>query len=231
MFLRSKFILRQPTWLLQSVLSYIGFAILLYVWGGVEGLRNLIIAMIVGGLWGTGINIVAQSVGWYRVSKVQEMFIVSPVGPIHYIVGTFLASIVFPLTALIALIPLIYVLNAWCVMIYSLLMGFTTLYVGIMVGLYIVLRVEKPMNVSAITNPISWLLTILPPVYYPASIIPNDTLRAISLLAPTSAAAEIARQLSGIKSIIDVSIPTTILTFWITLGTYLMIKSMKWGLE
>ncbi len=229
-YLSSRFIIRQPAWLIQSVLSYIGFAILLYMWGGIEGLKNLIVAMIVGGLWSTGVNIVAQSVGWDRVSKIHDMFVVSPARPIHYILGYFLSAMVFPLSVLATMLPLVYVLNAWNIAIASLAMGIVTLLVGIEVGLYIVLRVDKPMNVSAITNPISWLLTILPPVYYPLALIPQK-FRLLALIAPTASAAELARQLSGIEVAVPTLAPVLVLTAWVTLGTYLLIKTMRWGLE
>jgi len=229
-YLSSRFILRQPAWILQTVLSYIGFAILLYMWGGTEGLKNLIVAMIISGLWGAGVNIVAQEVGWNRVSKIHDLFVVSSVKPTHYVIGNFLAALVFPLSSLLAMIPLVYVLNAWYLVLTSLAMGFTTLLVGILVGLFIVLRVEKPINVSAITNPISWLLTILPPVYYPLALIPKS-LRLIAILAPTSAAAEVARQLSGLEYGIPLTYPVAVLTAWVTVGTYLLIKTMRWGLE
>ena len=43
-YLTSRWIFRQPAWLIQSMLAIVGFAILLYAWGGVEGLKNIIVA-------------------------------------------------------------------------------------------------------------------------------------------------------------------------------------------
>ncbi len=229
-YLSSRWIKRQPAWLLQTILSYIGFAILLYVWGGLEGLRNLIIAMIVGGLWSTGVNIVAQDVGWARVMGLQDMFIASPVRPVHYIVGHFISAMVFPAITALAIIPLIHMLGAWRIALASLVLGLPALLTGIMIGLYIVMRVEKPVNISAITNPISWLLVILPPVYYPAWLIP-EKLRVVSLLPPTAAAAELARQLSGMGVSVPAVIPAVILLAWVTLGVLLLVKTMRWGME
>ena len=229
-YLDSRWIKRQPTWLLQSILSYIGFAVLLYAWGGVEGLRNLVLAMIISGLWSTGVNIVSQSVGWYRVSHVQDMFIASPVKPIHYIIGFFASAMIFPVTTILSILPIVYILNAWNMVLLSLAIGLLVLLSGIMIGLYIVMSVEKPVNVSAITNPVSWLLVILPPVYYPASIIPEQ-LRLIALIPPTSAASEIIRQLTGLGTSVPIWYPATILCLWATIGVLLVSKTMKWGLR
>ena len=165
-YLCSRWILRQPAWLIQNVLTLIGFSILLYAWGGVEGLRYIIIAWIIGGLWSTGVNIVAQEVGWHRMMYLHDMLIASPIKPVHYLIGMFITSLIFPVIGLLTMIPLAYILNAWNIMLISLIMGLPVLLTSIMVGLIIVMRIEKPVNISAITNPIAWLLVILPPVYY-----------------------------------------------------------------
>lgn len=229
-YLTSRWIKRQPTWLLQSVLSYIGFAILLYAWGGITGLKNLIIAMLISGFWSVGVNIVGQEIGWARISGTQDMFIASPIKPLHFVIGIFIMSLIFPLIDLIALIPIVYILNAWNIMILALVIGLPVLLIGIMLGLIIVMRIRTPVNVSAITNPISWLLTILPPVYYPAWIIPEPA-RYIALTIPTSASAEIVRQLIGMGTSVPLWYPVIVVVLWITIGILTASKTIRWGLE
>ena len=229
-YLSSRWIIRQPVWLIQSTLSLIGFAVLLYAWGGLEGLKHIIIAWIIGGLWGTGVNIVGQEVGWHRMMYLHDMFIASPVKPVHYLIGVFTMSLTFPVIELLVMIPLAYMLNAWNILFISLLMGLPVLLASIMLGLIIVMRVEKPINISAITNPISWLLVVLPPVYYPAWILPEQA-RIIALAIPTSAAAEIARQLTGLGTSINILYPTIIVATWVIAGIILASKTIKWGLN
>lgn len=229
-YLCSRWILRQPAWLIQNVLTLIGFSILLYAWGGVEGLRYIIIAWIIGGLWSTGVNIVAQEVGWHRMMYLHDMLIASPIKPVHYLIGMFITSLIFPVIGLLTMIPLAYILNAWNIMLISLIMGLPVLLTSIMVGLIIVMRIEKPVNISAITNPIAWLLVILPPVYYPAWILPQP-LRYVALIIPTSASAEISRQLIGLGASISIWYPLTVITVWIIIGILLASRTIKWGLE
>lgn len=228
--LTSGIIRRQPTWLIQSTLSYIGFAVLLYAWGGINGLKNVIIALVINGMWGTGVNIVAQDVGYYRLMHIQDMLVASPIKPYHYIAAIFLSALIFPATSICVIIFIVGYINAWAMLVFSLLVGLPVLLSGITLGLGIVLRIEKPVNVSAITNPISWLLSILPPVYYPAWLLP-ETLRPIALSLPTSAAAELARQFTGLGYSINALYPALILIMWTVVGLVLASKTIRWGLS
>mgnify|MGYP000082396449 CR=1 FL=1 len=229
-YLASRWIFRQPAWLVQSVLTVVGFAILLYAWGGLEGLKNIIVAWIIGGLWSTGVNIVAQEVGWHRVSRLQDMLIASPIRPIHYLMGSFTSSLLFPMAGLASMIPLAFILNAWNIVLLSLITGIVVLLISIMIGLAIVMRVERPVNVSAITNPIAWLLVIIPPVYYPAWILP-EPLRYISLIVPTSASAEIVRQLAGLGVSVNILFPIIVVMIWVLISIVLSSRVIRWGLE
>ena len=229
-YLTSRWVIRQPSWLIQSALSTVGFAILLYAWGGIEGLRNIIVAWVIGGLWSIGVNIVAQEVGWHRMMYLHEMLIASPIRPVHYLVGTFIMSLIFPVVGLVTIAPIAYLLSAWGLMCWSLIMGLPVLLTGIMLGLAIVMRVERPVNISAITNPISWLLVILPPVYYPAWILP-EPLRYVALAIPTSASAEIVRQLAGLGVSIDITYPIAVIAAWCSVSLLLASKTIKWGLN
>ncbi len=228
--LTSRWLRRQPTWLIQSTLSYIGFAVLLYAWGGIEGLKNVIIALVINGMWGTGVNIVAQDVGYYRLMRIQDMLIASPVKPYHYITAIFLSALAFPAASICVIIFIVGYINAWAMLGFSLLVGLPVLLAGITLGLGIVLRIEKPVNVSAITNPISWLLSILPPVYYPAWLLP-ETIRPIALSLPTSAAAELARQFAGLGYSINPLYPVIVLIAWSIIGLLLASKTIRWGLS
>lgn len=228
-YLSSRWVLRQPSWLLQSMLSMVGFAILLYAWGGLEGLRNIVLAWVIAALWSAGLNIVGQEVGWHRVILLHDMFVAGPLKPLHYLIGLFLVSLIFPCIELLILLPIALLLNALWDLLLAIVLGLPVLLSGITLGLTIVMRIEKPINVSAITNPIAWLLIILPPVYYPAWILPHQ-IRPIALLIPTSAAAEIVRQLVGMGASINILYPMTILFAWILIGTIMASKTIKWGL-
>ncbi len=229
-YLTSRWIRRQPLWLVQDLFIVMGFAILMFVWGGINGLKNVLVAWFISGAWGMGVNLVAQSIGWDKQGKTMDMFIASPVQPFHYIFGYFISSLVFMVADFIYMLPLIIVLNAWAIVIASLLAIAPLLIISNLVGLSIVMRIKKPTNISAITNPIQMMLIILPPVFYPASVIPR-TARYFVLLIPTAAGAEIARQLSGLSAWHNLWYPIMVLLIWVVVGIIASSHVVRWGME
>ncbi len=229
-YLTSRWIRRQPLWLVQDLFIVIGFAILMFVWGGITGLKNVLVAWFISGGWSMGVNLVAQSIGWDKQGKTMDMFIASPVKPFHYIFGYFISSLVFMLADFIYMLPLIMFLNAWLIVLASLVAVAPLMVISNLVGLSIVMRIKKPTNISAITNPIQMMLIILPPVFYPASVLPS-TLRYIVLLIPTAAGAEIARQLSGLSTWNNLWYPVAVLTIWVVIGILASSRVVRWGME
>ncbi len=228
-YLTSRWIRRQPLWLVQDLFIVIGFAILMFVWGGITGLKNVMVAWFISGAWSMGVNLVAQSIGWDKQGKTMDMFIASPVKPFHYIFGYFISSTVFMVADFIYMLPLILFLDAWGIVLASLIAVGPLLVISNLVGLSIVMRIKKPTNISAITNPIQMMLIILPPVFYPASVIPEGA-RYFVLLIPTAAGAELARQLSGLSTWDNLWYPSAILLGWVVLGILTSSKTVKWGM-
>ncbi len=229
-YLTSRWIRRQPLWLVQDAFIVIGFAILMFVWGGIQGLKNVFVAWFVAGAWGMGIGLVAQSIGWDRIGKVTDMFIASPVKPWHYVVGYFIPALIFIAVDFIFMLPLIIYLNAWNIVIASLLAVLPLLMISNFLGLVIVMRIKKPTNISAITNPLNMILVILPPVFYPADILPMG-MRYGVMLIPTAAGAELARQLSGLSTWNNMWYPAMVLVAWVIIGVVTSAKTVKWGME
>ena len=77
--------------------------------------------------------------------------------------------------------------------------GFLLLPASVFLGLALAMRIRKHTNISAITNPISALLMMLPPVFYPLAALPGS-IQLVALLVPT-AAAELARSPAGYHAV------------------------------
>jgi len=229
-YLTSRWIRRQPMWLVQDLFMVAGFALLMFVWGGIAGLRNVLVAWFISGSWGMGVNLVAQSIGWDKQGKTMDMFIASPVKPFHYIFGYFLSSLIFLVVDFLYMLPLVFFLDAWGIVLASLIAVAPLLVISNFVGLAIVMRIKKPTNISAITNPIQMMLIILPPVFYPAHIIPLPARYAV-LMLPTAAGAELARQLSGLSTWSNLWYPVAVLLIWLVLGIVTSSRAVKWGME
>ncbi len=229
--LNGKWILRQPLWIFQSFIGVIGLTITLFAWGSNLALSNLVVAYLVIGSWGLGLNIVAQTIGWNRVGRVYESYVASNISLPIYFVGTIFGSTPFFAAHFSSAI----VISALCQMDLALipvalLLSLLSLILGTFLSLSIILRLKNPTNISAITNPLTTLTTILPPIYYPLSFL-HPVLRMLSLAVPTVSLMEIGRWLANIPSSQDILLPFISLITWVVIVTVLVAKKLKWGLE
>ncbi|MEM1928314.1 MAG: ABC transporter permease [Acidilobaceae archaeon] len=224
------FLLRQPAWLAQSLFFAASLFILLWAWGGERGVGYMISGYVAISVFGAGVNMVGQTVGWYRVMGVLSLFIASPITPRAYMAGAILASTAFILAGIPPLLIAGAAFNQTKVVAASLATAPLLLPASVLLGLTIAFYVKKPTNISAITNPITLTLSMLPPVFYPASALP-DPLKHIALLAPTAAAATLARTLSGLEQDPNPIIPTTTLLAWTIASAILANKIVKWTQE
>lgn len=229
--LNGKWVLRQPLWIFQSFIGVIGMTITLFAWGSNLALSNLVVAYLVIGSWGLGLNIVAQTIGWNRVDHVYESYVASPITLPIYFVGTILGSMPFFSAHLSTAI----VISILCRMDLAfvpiaLLLSLISLILGAFLSLSIILRLRNPTNISAITNPLNTLTTILPPIYYPLSFLQPE-LRHLALVVPTVPLMEIGRWLAEVPTGQDLALSFTSMIAWVVIVTVLVAKKLRWGLE
>ncbi|HWQ18061.1 MAG TPA: ABC transporter permease [Sulfolobales archaeon] len=212
------------------MLLIVSLLVILWVWGGIRGLGYAVTGWIILSAFSTGVNIMGQVVGWSRITRIIDLFIASPITPISYFAGSLLGSLtMFLIDA--AIFTLIGLSTGYLsLVVYSLVSSLLVLPIGVLLGLSIVFRVRKPTNISAVTNPVSSILSFLPPVFYPASILP-EPLNIIACLAPTAAGAELARALSGLGSPLDPLLLTAILLAWIAILIIISRRIILWSLE
>jgi ABC-2 type transport system permease protein len=101
---------------------------------------------------------------------------------------------------------------------------------GSFLSLSIILRLKNLTNISAITNPLTTLTTLLLPIYYPLSFL-HPALRMLALAIPTVPLMEIGRWLANIPSGQNILLSFKSLIIWIVIVTVLVSKRLKWGLE
>ncbi|AEM38420.1 ABC-2 type transporter [Pyrolobus fumarii 1A] len=228
--LESRWVLRQPMWIVQEVFTVVAFMVILYAWGGVGAVRHTLIAFMVASGLSLGLNVVGQEVGWKRITGMIDMLVASPVTPRAYIIGALLGHLIFAPAPLAVMIVVAVLLNA----LHYLLAGFAAMLLltptSTALGLAIAMRIEKPTNIAAITNPISFALMMLPPVFYPAAVIPEPFRLLVVTLVPTGAAAEFARSLVGLSPYPPI-LPLTALIAWLVASMTVAARSVRWGLE
>jgi len=228
-YLSSRWIRVQPMWLIQTFLVTIGFFVILYMWGGRYGVANFLVGAIIASMWAQGVNIVAQDIAWYRMMRLYDMFVATELTPSAFVLGVFVSSIAFVSAEFAAYLPIALAFDGLKYLVLSVAIGLGELAVSLLLGLAIALRVSVATNVSAVTNPIASILQILPPVFYPAAMLPAAA-RYAAMACPTAAAAEIVRQVAGIGAAVPIWIPIASLAAWLVTGFALSSKYMRWGL-
>jgi ABC-type multidrug transport system permease subunit len=183
-------------------------------------------------MWGFGLNIIGQFVGYDRITREWERMIASQLTVGEYFVGMILGML--PL-GLADIAPLVAIAILWRFDIKLLLVAIglspLAMAIGAFLSLAIVLRIKHPMNISAITNPLYFLTIFLPPVFYPSSILP-EPLRTSVLAIPTASFAEIIRALAaGSYMSRQVFFAGLSVLVWLTLSAIATKRALKWGLE
>jgi ABC-2 type transport system permease protein len=223
---------RQWTWLAQQLMFLLGFAVLFLAWGGLTGLRHVIVVSMLVGAWNTGLNVIGQMVGWEKLSKQYEFYVASPLSLAEYYAGTvlgqlpiFATSVIVPATAALLLgVPPTSLLALSAIALAALILGS-------FLSLAVVLRIKNPMNISAVTNPLQTLTTILPPVYYPMSMLPQS-LRILALVFPTTPLAELVRLVTGTaETCLEPVAALGLTAAWLLLSAVALKGALKWGLE
>lgn len=223
---------RQWMWIAQSLVSTVGLVLIFTAWGGVEAARHMVVVMLVVGGWSVGLNIAAQTIGWDKVSNEYEKYIASPLTPAEYLLGSVLGAFVpFFLSEL----PLIVTIAALAGVSFSglvvvMLLSVVGMFLGLFLSLSIVLRVKNPMNISAITNPLQTLTTMLPPVYYSPLVLP-EPLRSACAAIPTAVLVDLGRALTGQAFAYPAWISGLSLLAWLAATLILMLQRLEWGLE
>lgn len=228
--LTSRWVIRQPLWILQAIIFTVGFLILMFAWGGADAVKNLALLLVVSGFWTLGLNIVAQDYGWNRVTRIDQMFIASPVTIFEYFLGILLGLTIYNLLFIVLSMLLLWHLNILYVFPLLVVLGLVDLVLGSFLGLIAVLGVKNPTNISAITNPLSTLTTILPPVYYPSTILPYPVNKLASLIPPATLM-EIARAASGFNTSISLLEAVVVIVGWLVLTTIVLSRLVTWGRE
>ncbi|MEM4513833.1 MAG: ABC transporter permease [Ignisphaera sp.] len=226
------FIKSQWMWLAQSAVISIGWMLMLSSWGGINALKNMVAVYIAVSGWGLGLNLIAQFVGWDKISKEWERMIASPISLGEYFLGVTLAMEPYNLLAIVISTTVAFFIgiNIMKTLVAFLVVNTLSTVLGAALSLSIILRIKKPTNISAITNPLQSLTTFLPPVYYLPSVLPPIA-RDISIGIPTVALVDLARYIIGIDYYFNPLVSTTSILIWLIAVGILTAKVLKWGLE
>ncbi|MCS7106783.1 MAG: ABC transporter permease [Acidilobaceae archaeon] len=228
--LLSAYLLRQPGWLIQDAMFAVAILIILYSWAGREGIAYAITGYISSGAFSFGINGVGQVVGWSRVMRTLDLYIASPITPRIFLLGAIIGEIPYFLTVSIVYALVGALIGQLWIVFFAIAVAFLISPLSILLGLSAAFYIKRPANLSAITNPIAFLGTMLPPVFYPVTTLP-EFLRLPAMIIPTASGAELTRTLAGVSSEFDPLLLLSILLLWTLVAFLFANKVVKWSLD
>jgi ABC-2 type transport system permease protein len=157
---------------------------------GVIGSLLLILSTV-----GTGL---AGDATWYRLeTKLQDFFVASPVNQIGYLLGIALAGLFFASPALVVLIPLLVYVGFPILALPIAILSLAGVWLfASAIGYLVSTFTANLRNGWQSGLLLSVIVGILPPVFYPAEILPHDVL-PFAYAIPTTNAALLIRSAMG----------------------------------
>ncbi|MEM0359424.1 MAG: ABC transporter permease [Candidatus Hadarchaeales archaeon] len=189
---------RTPFWVISYLMFPLSLLFLLRLYS-----EELVAFAVLGGFLSifayTGIEVLGDVVYFKTVCKIQDMFVASPVSPSAYLFGLALSSLFYSLPGFLLLILISYFYGPLLpqhfpkLLLVLLLVWISFTSLGFTLSTFI----REPRHAWPLVGILSILFSVLPPLYYPAALIPPE-IRPLSLLIPTGSGAIILQQETGL---------------------------------
>ncbi len=196
-------LMNNPMWFIAFTLGPVSYVFLLYLIGREDAVIFAFIGGLIMSMAASGYGLIADII-WYRFNlKLQDMFIATPRSPWAYVLGLALSAYIWALPSLSLFILIGYILNILRSIYVLGLIIILTIILWVSVSLFVFLlstflKTEK--HVWPLATVLSLGLSVFPPVYYPATLVP-DNYRFIALLPPTASSALMIEYFMGIIKI------------------------------
>ena len=188
---------RNPTSLIFTAISPFSLLFVLYVISGGQWTNFAVAGSLVMALVGYGLAL-GQDISFYKTEyKIQDVFVASPVSPLTYMMGLALSELLFGLPALIVLAALVMAIGGSLFNI-PLLVATILLIWGSMsaMGFFLSSHMLHMRNATQVISFVNVILTILPPVFYPITFMP-EVLRPLAYAMPTTHASLMLQHIMG----------------------------------
>lgn len=224
--------LRTPLWFVVISIIPATFVFIFWLIGGMALGQHALLGALVTFANGAGIVSLPQLMVGLKYRKLQDVFVASPCSPFSYAVGLALSRLMYvspPLLLVLIILLSIGLVELTALPVILLILcvtWFTGTMIGFTVGTYVA---DNVLHVSAISNLLGLVLTLIPPVYYPLELIP-ESYRWLALSVPTANAAQLIRVASGVAvtSGWEVALHWTILGTYVVFSMFLSLRKSRW---
>lgn len=178
--------------------------------------------------WNAGANAVSQQLFSHKYHyRIKDMFVASPLLPIEYALGCGLGAL---LNATFPAIPVFILMTMYVggLILHALMVFLLSWFLGTLFGFWLGNFARDPAKLSAIANLLYYLLIMLPPVYYPVSVLPAWA-SYMTLLVPTASLSHLLSYQFALNQSPHLIVPTLILFLYSMIFTLLAIKYTRWS--
>jgi ABC-2 type transport system permease protein len=190
--------LRQPLYIVLVSLLPFSFVLTFWLIGGASLSQHALYGLLVAFATNPGIISLPQIAVSYKISRLQEMYVASPVGPGLYAFGLGLSRLLFATPPVLAIFGVLALRGGMSLRMLPLAAAVVVCVAltAVLAGFTLSLTVPNLPLVSIVGNMLGLLLTVVPPVYYPLTMVPSG-FRWLPLLTPTANAAQLLRIFGG----------------------------------
>ena len=190
---------RYPTSIVFTAMIPFSFLFIVFVIGGGQYTHLAFAGSLVAAAAGYGLATGNNIINWKVEYKIQDVFVSSPVSSFTYMAGIALSELLFGLPAFAILVTLVvifsshFLLSTVIVIVTLVLVWASTSSIGY----FISTRSTHPRFVESFIAFLRIAVVVLPPVFYPLSIIPTEELRYLAYAIPTTHASLILQHAIG----------------------------------
>ena len=191
-----------PVVLLNTVLSPLSFLIVITFVSKGQLIGEAIEGGFIMSMFQSGMSLQGDLSHLKNDFKLQDMVVSSPTTPSAYVTGMALAEVIYsiPALAVLAVLAAVYIHPGPFETFELLGVFFLMFLASVTLGFTLSTFSSDIVQSFAFSRLISTLFSTLPPVYYPITYIPFP-FRYFAYLSPTTYAAEIAQNTSGLISL------------------------------
>lgn len=178
--------------------------------------------------WNAGANAVSQQLFSHKYHyRIKDMFVASPLHPIEYALGCGLGAL---LNATFPAIPVFILMTMYVgrLILHVLIVFLLSWFLGTLFGFWLGNFARDPAKLSAIANTLYFLLIMLPPVYYPVTVLPIWA-SYMALLVPTASLSHLLSYQLALNQSPHVMVPIFILFLYSLIFIILAIKYTEWS--
>jgi ABC-2 type transport system permease protein len=219
---------RAPLWVVSYLLIPLALLFFFRIHGNVVMMKLALIGGIIMVAVSNGISIFGDAAFFRIYVKYQDLLVATPIRPMSYAMGLSLSMLVFASPGLALFVALALVAGLMTVK-FTLALAACTTAVWIsasLMGFTISTLFKSLRHVWPMASILSMILSLLPPIYYPATVLPQE-LQWIGALAPTGAAAMILHHAAGLVEVEATALGASIASLIAYIVVLALLSSLK----